>query len=293
MSSYELKNEIDITDITPTLAMVPEGCPSDCPVLQSSQTTAIQIAAQAQSLFQGFLNCLHKLEPDSEFGPESKKGSTMLGHFTSKLDLALATEYTHASQCDYVQQGGTCFKDFNQQKERNDETLEDNALLQSKCQTLENKVERLLNELSKRRTQYNNRVLVQILIDQYKTMLDAGDNDSFFDMVPRDQLATFLPFLRNIVLGPAIANQFDAELTVALEQYTDHNGHIDARIWHEVMIDEQVVNIMLWLREALCERSQRRKAFRTLLQRQSPVSEKKLPILIAMFETMGSVAIAS
>lgn len=285
MSRHEMNNKIDIT-------FIPEGCPSNCPVLQSSQSTAMMIAAEAQALFQGFLQCMHKLEPDSQLNPQAQKGSNMLGHFTSKLDLALATEYTHSSQCDYVRDGGTCFKDFNQQindeKVRQQQVQAQNDQLQTQCQSLENKVEQLLDELSKRRSQYNNRILVQILIDQYKSLLGVAQNGSFFDLVPRDQLCTFLPFLRNIVLGPAISSTFDHELTLALEQYTDHNGHIAVKIWDKVMADDHINNIMHWLMDALFERSQRKKAFSTLLQRKSPVSEQKLPLLITLFETMGS-----
>ncbi|MCJ8272719.1 MAG: hypothetical protein MJK04_25400 [Psychrosphaera sp.] len=285
-----MKNETDTT-------FIPEGCPRDGPILVSSQSAAFSIAAQAQSLFQGFLHCLHKTDPNTQFNPNSKKGSSMVGYFTSKLDNALATEYDCSSKCDYVNDGGTCphkkFKKLNRdiadQKSRYIEVKSENKKLKSQCDSLEDKVSRLLAELSKRRTQYNNRVLVEVFVKHFQQLPRTSKSNSFFDIVPREQLAVFLPFLRKIVLGPAMATKFDAELTQALTPFKDENGSIAVTLWDDVFEDYAVSHIMTWVADALFQRSLRKTAFQTLLQNKSPISAQKVPIFIALIESMETL----
>ncbi len=176
----EMKNETDTT-------YIPEGCPEGCPILLSNQSAAFSIAAQAQSLFQGFLHCLHKTDPNTQFNPHTKKGSFMVGHFTNKLDSALAAEFDSSGKCDYVRNGGTCphkklkklNNDIADEKSRYIEVQSENEKLKSQCDSLEDKVARLLAELSKRRTQYNNRVLVEVFVKHFQLMSRTGKNNSF------------------------------------------------------------------------------------------------------------------
>jgi hypothetical protein len=273
---------------------IPDGCPPDCPVLQSTQSTAMAVAAQAQSLFQGFLKCLHQQSPDNQFDPDSKKGATMLGHFTNKLDNALAAEFVCSTQCSFVRDGGSCpydiQKKLNQQLDDNQsrytKVVDKNQDLLSRCTSLETQVDKLRRDLSKRRSQYNNRILVQIFEDNYATLITTVDG-SFFDLVPREQLVQFLPFLRNIVLGPATANKYDEDLSAALLPFRDNNGYIDIDIWEDVLASPEIVEIMQWIAHLLFQRSQRKDAFRSILLRNSPISQHKMPTLLALFESFG------
>lgn len=282
-----MNNEIDIT-------FVPEGCPSDCPILTSSQSAALSVAAEAQSLFQGFLRCLDKMLPESRLNPEFKKGAQMLGHFTQKLDHTLSQEYNCSTQCDYVASGGTCPHKQTEQHQRQNKASQlkvdslnvENQQLQDKCNELEATVESLVGELSKRRTQYNNRILIEIFEDHYQ-LSDAGSQGTFFDIVPRERLSDFIPFIRNIVLGPAVSEKFDEQIELAIEPYKNEFGVIPVHKWKGVLKDVDVRHTIEWLTDVLYDRCQRKEAFQSLVRRKSPVSLKKMPQLVALFESMG------
>ncbi len=98
-----------------------------------------------------------------------------------------------------------------------------------------------------------------------------------------------MPFLRKIVLGPAIANKFDAELTQALAPFKDENGSIAVTSWEDVFEDYGISHIMTWVADALFERSLHKTAFQTLLQNKSPISSHKVPVFVALIESMASL----
>lgn len=282
-----MNNEVDIT-------YVPHGCPSDCPVLISSQSAALTIAAEAQSLFQGFLKCLDKMLPESQLNPELKKGAQMLGHFTGKLDKVLAQEYSCSTQCDFVASGGSCpHKRFDKMQRavtveriKVTELTAANQQLQSHCDELNEQVNTLIGELSKRRTQYNNRILIDIFEEQYR-LSDLCEQGSFFNIVPRERLNDFLPFIRNIVLGPAISERFDEQVELAIEPFKNEFGVVPVHKWKDVLADRQTRKVIAWITDLLYERSQRREAFHSILRRKSPVSVEKMPKLMALFDSMG------
>lgn len=282
-----MSSEIDI-------AYVPQGCPPECPILQSSQSSAFAVAAEAQALFQGFLKCLDKMLPQSQLNPEFKKGAQMLGHFTKKLDSTLAQQYANATQCEFVAGGGVCpHKQFTQlegeidiERVKVERLSEENRQLQSQCLELTEQVDTLIGELSKRRTQYNNRILIDIFEAHYRVSDFAGKG-SFFDIVPRERLGEFFPFIRNIVLGPAVAEQFDEQIELAIEPFKNEFGVIPVHKWKDLLEDKQVRKVIAWVTDILYERSQRRDAFRSIVRRKSPVSLQKMPKLVALFDSMG------
>lgn len=283
------------------LFFVPDGCSPECPLLHTSQAAALSMAAQAQSLFQGFLKSLDKIRPGMDMAPESKKGANMMEYFTCKLDQAFVNLYLESDgiiadklQCEtcpfasvcHSSQAASAPKPEAVDKELYENAIVYNAQLQSQCNDLETQVQQLLGELSKRRTQYNNRLLIQIFEDQYNINY-PDDEGSFFDIVPRDRLSEFIPFIRNIVLGPAIASQFDEQVEQILESYKDTHGHIPVGDWEKVMDNRRIRKILDQISAMFYERSQHKESFRMLIHRKSPVAPQKFAQLLELFASLG------
>lgn len=275
------------------IVLVPDECPSSCQVLQASQTSAICVAAEAQSLFQSFLQYMHTTDPSGQFNPNGIKGRQALSHFTYKLDKAVANHFLGDQHCEHVN------KQSCQHKQLTEHQLElieqqnliaalqaENQQLQLQSQQLGQKVEKLSEELSKRRTQYNNRILVQVFKDH---AVAANQERKFFDIVPREQLTEFIPFVRNILLGPAIATQFDTDLAEALAPYLDDEGSISLESSEALYADNNIINLMQHLSDTLYSRAQKGSTFTTLLKRKFPIEQERIPALLNVFNAMGTL----
>ncbi len=295
------------------LLFVPDGCSPECPILHTAQIAALTMVAESQSLFQGFLKCLDKMQPTFHLDPNETKGASMVEYFTQRLDGTLVGLFheggalCHRLNCtscafrdtcpsqqasDQSSDGSLSESAVVERMELVDKSLYENAVgynaqLQSHCQELEEQVEKLLGELAKRRTQYDNRILIQIFEDQYNANLSEEEQGSFFDIVPRERLQDFIPFVRNIVLGPAIAKKFDEQVEMVIEQYKDEHGHIPVGRWEAVLDDAKIRRIMDRTSAILYERSQHKESFHMLIRRKSPVSLQKQGELIRLFQSLG------
>lgn len=300
-----VKNSLDINLATEKNTVSPDAVHTSQAIvhaslqasLQASQSAALNVAAQAQALFQGFLQCLQKTEPQSKLGPFEKKGASMLSHFTKKLDEAVAQ---HANPANLEQFAGSDDAIMASSLDNNSADLSAqlkeqqgkyhilearHKALQREHQRLQQTTDHLKRELSQRRTQFNNRILVQVFKDHAESNIQQ--RNGFFEIIPREQLPEFIPFVRNILLGPAFAEQLDSQINQALSPYIAEDGTIEADAWSPISEDENIITIKKQLADQLYSRSERKVAFDALLRRKSPVSKDKLPALKRIFIKMG------
>jgi hypothetical protein len=286
------------------IVYIPDGCSKHCSVMRASQMASLTVTANAQALFQGFLSCLEKTDLSHHWGPNTKKGQMMLAHFTQKLD---ETSVFNDICKDYCDNKGHCGQ-ANDESEVKIQALEDkveslnialfnknvlcqsaqnfNNELQLECDALEKSVEALSSKLANRRTQFDNRILISIFEIYFDCFADSFNQKSFFDIVPRDHLKDFLPFLRMVVMGPTLSQQFNEHAELILGDYRDNFGNISLGVFNDVMDDKRTQALVHKTASIFYTRAQHRDSFRLLMARKSTVSQRNVPLLIQLFESM-------